>query len=89
MSVVSFLLMLLIAGACGFIASSLMGAKRMNIVLLILLGFAGAWLGGWLQGALGLPTLISITAGGKMFPLVWTVLGSVIVIGLFSAFSQH
>jgi uncharacterized membrane protein YeaQ/YmgE (transglycosylase-associated protein family) len=88
-SILSFLLMLLIAGVCGFVASSLMGAKRMNLLLLILLGFAGAWLGKWIQHQFGLPPLLSFSAGGQIFPVVWTVLGSIVIVAIFSFFRQR
>ena len=81
--------MLVIAGFFGLVASKLMGAKRMNFVLLVLLGFAGAWLGKWVQEYFGLPGLWSITIAAQSFPIVWTTLGCVVIVGLFSFFTQR
>ena len=81
--------MLVTAGIFGLIASSLMGAKRMNFVLLVLLGFAGAWLGSWIQGFFHLPALWSIQVGLRTFPIIWTTLGCVCIVGIFSFMFQR
>jgi len=81
--------MLVIAGACGFIASQLMGAKRMNIIVLIILGFVGAAVGNWAANSFGLPPLLTVQAGGQSFPLVWTIIGSMLVVSIVTLFGQH
>ena len=89
MGFVQFLLLLLIAGVCGFAASQLMGAKRLNIVFMIVLGFVGAFVGQWIAGYFGLPMILPLELGGRAFPLVWAVIGSVVVVGVVSAVQQH
>ena len=79
----------LIAGGCGFIASQLMGAKRMNIVVLIILGFVGALVGRWVAEFFGLPLIATIHLAGKSFPILWAFIGSLVVVGIASAFGQH
>ena len=81
--------MLVTAGIFGLIASSLMGAKRMNFVLLVLLGFAGAWLGKWIYGYFDLPQMYSIAIGGQSFPIVWTTIGCLVIVGIFSFMFQR
>ncbi len=81
--------MLVTAGIFGLVASNLMGAKRMNFVLLVLLGFAGAWLGKWIQGYFGLPDFWSITIAARSFPIVWTTLGCIVIVGIFSFVFQR
>lgn len=39
--------------------------------------------GTWLARNLGLPTLIEINIGGVSFPLVWAIIGAVILVALF------
>jgi uncharacterized membrane protein YeaQ/YmgE (transglycosylase-associated protein family) len=82
-------ILLLIAGGCGFLASQLMGAKRLNIVLLIILGFVGAFVGRWVAAFFGLPLLLTLHIAGKSFPIIWAFLGSLAVVGIASAFGQH
>lgn len=89
MGFVQLLLLLLIAGVCGFAASQLMGAKRLNVVFMIVLGFVGAFVGQWIAGYFGLPMIMPLELGGRAFPLVWAVIGSVVVVGVVSAVQQH
>ena len=89
MGVADFLVLLAIAGICGFFASKLMGAKRVNIVLMVVLGFVGAAVGQWIAGYFGLPLVLPLAIGPKMFPLLWAFIGSVVVIGIVSAIQQH
>ena len=89
MGILELLLLLVIAGACGFLASQLMGAKRLNIIVLVILGFAGAFVGKWIAGFLHLPLLWSPMIGGHSFPVVWAIVGSLVVVGIFSAIQQH
>jgi uncharacterized membrane protein YeaQ/YmgE (transglycosylase-associated protein family) len=86
---IEFLVLALIAGVCGLIASQLMGAKRINFVLLILLGFVGAFVGRWIAGVFNLPHFVTIHLAGESFPLLWAILGSIAVVGIVSAVQQH
>jgi uncharacterized membrane protein YeaQ/YmgE (transglycosylase-associated protein family) len=83
------LLLLLIAGVCGFAATKLMGAKRINVVLMVILGFIGAALGQWLAGAFHFPLFLPLAIGAQTFPLVWALIGSIAIIGIVSAIQQH
>lgn len=76
MDLVSFLLLLLIAGICGAVGQSLAGYNLGGCLVSIVVGFVGAWLGAWLAGAVGLPELLSVNVGGRPFPIIWSVLGS-------------
>ena len=89
MSVWAIVLLLVIAGICGFLASQLMGAKRINVVVMIVLGFVGAFVGQWIAQYFGLPLLLPLDIGGRTFPLVWAVVGSVVVVGFATAIQQH
>lgn len=82
-------MLLLIAGVCGFIASQLMGAKRMNIIFMIVLGFVGAIVGRWLAGFLHLPIMFEVHVGAHSFPLLWALIGSIVTVGIASFFMQH
>ena len=87
MTLVSILLLLLIAAVAGSIGQALAGYSMGGCLLSIVVGFIGAVLGLWLARELGLPEPLPITVGGETFPLLWSIIGSALfaaVIGLLS-----
>jgi len=87
MTLIDFLLLLLIAGLAGGIAQALAGSSRGGCLVSIAVGFIGALLGSWLSRVLGLPELFTITIGGTVFPIVWSIIGAtlfVAVLGLLT-----
>ena len=87
MSLVSLLLLLLIAAIAGSIGQALAGYSMGGCLLSIVVGFIGAVLGLWLARELGLPEPLPITVGGETFPLLWSIIGSALfaaVIGLLT-----
>ncbi len=87
MSLVSLLLLLLIAAIAGSIGQALAGYSMGGCLLSIIVGFIGAVLGLWLARTLGLPEPLPITVGGETFPLLWSIVGSALfaaVIGLLT-----
>jgi len=89
MGLLDFLLLLVIAGLCGFAGGSMMGAKRMNLATMVVAGFVGALVGKLIAGFFHLPLLWQLNLGGHTFPVVWAVIGSIVVVGLASAVQQH
>jgi uncharacterized membrane protein YeaQ/YmgE (transglycosylase-associated protein family) len=85
MTLVEFIVYLIIAGVCGAIARALVGGTRGGFVVSILLGFLGAWLGTWIARMLHLPELIAINVGGHSFPIVWSIIGALLLVGLAAA----
>ena len=83
------LMLVVIAGLCGLIGGQLMGARRMNVLLAIVLGFIGALAGKLIANYFHLPPLWELNFGGESFPVIWAVIGSVIVVGIYTFFSQH
>lgn len=72
---------LLIGAAAGWIAGQLMKGGGFGILVNIILGVIGAFVGGWLLGELG----ISV-GGGLTGSLITSVIGAVVVLfvaGLF------
>ncbi|HES58669.1 MAG TPA: GlsB/YeaQ/YmgE family stress response membrane protein [Firmicutes bacterium] len=89
MWIVHFLVYLLIAGVCGFIAAQMTGARRLNIIALILLGLVGAYVGGWIAGFLHLPPIFTVAIAGKTFPVLWAIAGAALVVTVYGMISQH
>jgi uncharacterized membrane protein YeaQ/YmgE (transglycosylase-associated protein family) len=87
MTLVSLLLLLLIAAIAGTIGQALAGYTMGGCLLSIVVGFIGAVLGLWLARELGLPEPFPIRVGGETFPLLWSIVGSALfaaVIGLLT-----
>ena len=87
MTFLEFFLLLFIAGICGSIGQSIAGYSRGGCVVSIAVGFIGALLVSWLSGEFGLPELFNVTVGGSQFPIIWSIIGSIIfvtVVGLLT-----
>tara|TARA_R100001143_G_scaffold63581_1_gene72408 strand:- start:15002 stop:15274 length:273 start_codon:yes stop_codon:yes gene_type:complete len=80
MGLFEFLFLLLIAGICGSIGQSIAGYSGSGCIVSIVIGFIGALLGSWLSDKLNLPELFNITIGGSPFPVIWSIIGSVIFV---------
>jgi uncharacterized membrane protein YeaQ/YmgE (transglycosylase-associated protein family) len=81
-TLVELILLLLIAAVVGLIAQSLAGYWRGGLLLAIVLGFVGSLVGTWLARRLGLPELLTVSIGGVTFPIVWAIIGAVLLVGL-------
>ncbi len=87
MSILEFLVLLLIAAVIGAIGQALAGFYIGGCLLSAGVGFVGALLGAVLARTLGLPELLVMTIGDQPFPIVWSIIGSVIfvaVVGLLT-----
>ena len=84
MSLVELVILLIIAAVVGLIAQSLVRYWRGGLVLAVVLGFVGALLGTWLARSLGLPEVLTVSVGGVAFPIVWAIIGAVLLVGLVS-----
>ncbi len=87
MTWMELLILLAIAGGCGFLGQAITGFSRGGCLVSVALGFIGALVGVWIAGVLGLPELFAVDVGGQRFPILWSIIGSalvVMVIGLIT-----
>jgi len=87
--IIQLLVLLLIAGVCGALGQAIGGYSHGGCLVSIALGFIGALLGSWLAGALHLPELISIPAGGMNFPIIWSIIGAALFVALINLISRR
>ena len=89
MTVIDFLLLVLVAAICGALGQAITGYSRGGCLVAAAVGFVGALLGTWLARLLGLPEIFAVNIGGTAFPIVWTILGSTLFVGVLSLFSRR
>jgi uncharacterized membrane protein YeaQ/YmgE (transglycosylase-associated protein family) len=85
MTLLEFVVYLVIAGICGAIARAVGGGSRGGFVISILLGFLGAFIGTWLARQFHLPELVVVAIAGRPFPIVWSIIGGIILVALAHA----
>ena len=88
MSVLGIIILVLIAAVCGIAGQMLAGYSLGGLLISILVGFVGAWIGLWIADNFDLPKLYSFTVDGRTFPVVWAIIGSAIlaaVVGLVTS----
>jgi len=89
MTLMELIIMLIVAGVCGSIAQSMVGYTHRGCIVSILTGFIGAAIGTWLARKLDLPDFFIINIGHRNFPIVWTIIGSVIFAAALGAISSR
>jgi len=88
MTLLEFIVYLVIAGICGAIARAIAGGTGGGFVISVLLGFLGAFVGTWLARLLHLPELLVIAIQGHPFPIVWSILGGILLVALAHALTR-
>jgi uncharacterized membrane protein YeaQ/YmgE (transglycosylase-associated protein family) len=89
MTVLNFLLLLLVAAICGSIGQSLVGYSVGGCLTSIVVGFVGALIGTWVAASFGLPEPLVVNVGGESFPVLWSIIGSALLVGVLSLFSRR
>jgi uncharacterized membrane protein YeaQ/YmgE (transglycosylase-associated protein family) len=84
MTIVELLILLLIAGICGAVGKAIVGWYPGGFLVSIGVGFVGALVGTWLARLANLPEIFAIRIGATTFPIVWSILGSAVFVGLIS-----
>lgn len=85
--IIELILLLIIAGIAGSIAKTLVGFKRGGCVISIIVGFIGAYIGTILARELNFPDLFSINVGEVTFPVIWSIVGAALFVGVLSLFA--
>ena len=80
LTIPSIVVTIIIAGLCGALAQMLVGYTHGGLLASILVGFVGALLGNYLAVLLGIPPILVVFG----VDIVWTIVGSVIFVGLLS-----
>jgi uncharacterized membrane protein YeaQ/YmgE (transglycosylase-associated protein family) len=84
MTLTGVLILLVIAALCGALGQMVAGYSPGGCLVSIVLGFIGAFLGGWLADRFELPTIFAVTIQGQDFPVFWSIIGSALFVALLS-----
>jgi uncharacterized membrane protein YeaQ/YmgE (transglycosylase-associated protein family) len=84
----TFIALLVVSGVCGSIGSGLAGHRNAGCLGSIALGFVGALLGMWLARHLHLPEIFSVSIGREAFPVVWSIIGAALFVGVLSMLTR-
>lgn len=82
MSIWSWFVYLLIAAICGGIGRAIAGGTRGGCLVSIAVGFIGALLGQWISTKVHLPEPLVIRVGDKAFPVLWSIVGASLFVGV-------
>ncbi len=85
MTLLEFVIYLVIAGICGAIARAVVGGTPGGFVVSILVGFLGAFIGVWLARMLRWPRLFVVAVEGHPFPIIWSIIGGMILVAVAHA----
>jgi len=87
MTIFDFLVLFVVAALCGSIGQALAGYSLGGCLVSAVVGFIGAFVGLWLARLLGLPEVFAVNIGGETFPIIWSIVGSLVltlVLGLLT-----
>lgn len=88
MDIWGFLILLAIALVIGLVAQAIAGFSRGGLLVAIAIGFIGALVGIWIHRATGAPELLVVQVGSTSLPIVWSLIGGVVVVCLVSLFTR-
>ncbi len=88
MSILSLLVLLVIAGICGALAEMIVGFSPGGFVVSIVVGVIGAYIGTVVANALNLPPFFAINVGGQTIEIIWAILGSILLLLVISMFRR-
>lgn len=84
MTLIDFLLLALVAAICGAIAQTLVGYSLGGCLVSAFVGYVGALIGLWVARQFGLLELLTVSVGGQPFPIVWSIIGSALLVAVLA-----
>jgi uncharacterized membrane protein YeaQ/YmgE (transglycosylase-associated protein family) len=88
MTLIDFLVLGVVAAICGLIGQSLVGYSVGGCLTSAVIGYIGAFIGAWVARQFGLPELFTVTVGGQTIPIVWSIIGSALLVAGLSIFRR-
>lgn len=87
MDLLQLLILIVIAGICGAVAEWIVGFKPGGLLVSIIVGVVGAYLGGWVGSLLpfDLFSWTTIVVNSVPINLFWSTAGSIVLLALLHA----
>jgi len=82
MTAMEIIILLIVSAVCGSVGMAIVGYSRGGCLTSIALGFIGALLGMWIAREMKLPELFTLDVGDVHFPIVWSIIGSALFVGV-------
>ena len=79
MTIGEFLILLVMAAVLGVLSQRVLGYQLGGMVVSIILGFIGAFVGKEMAGWFHLPVIFDVTIGDRRFPVIWSLFGCLVV----------
>lgn len=89
MTLAELLILLIVAGVCGSVGQAIVGYSSSGCVVSVVVGLIGATIGMWLKTAANLPEMLPLRIGGQSFPIVWSVIGAALFVGVLGALTRR
>ncbi len=77
-------LTLVVAAIIGSLGAAIAGKREQGCIVNILVGFIGGLVGRWLSRTLDISDPANLTIGDTTFPLVWSVAGAALFVGVIT-----
>jgi uncharacterized membrane protein YeaQ/YmgE (transglycosylase-associated protein family) len=87
MTLIDLVILLVVAAICGSLGQALAGYSMGGCLVSAVVGFIGAFIGLWMARQLGLPEVFAVNIGDQSFPIIWSIVGSMVlslILGLLS-----
>ena len=84
MTIVDFVILAVVAAICGMIGESLVGYSVGGCLTAAVIGYVGAFVGLWVARQFGLPEIFTVSIGGSSIPILWSIIGSAVLVGALS-----
>jgi uncharacterized membrane protein YeaQ/YmgE (transglycosylase-associated protein family) len=88
MTLIDFLILAVVAAICGMIGESLAGYSVGGCITSAVIGYIGAFIGLWMARQFGLPELFTVTIGGNSIPVIWSIIGSALLVAGLALFRR-
>lgn len=80
MTLIDLLILAAVAALCGMIGQSLAGYSVGGCLVSAVIGYTGAFVGLWVARQFGLPELFTVNIGGSSIPVLWSIIGSALLV---------
>jgi len=80
MTLIDLLVLGVVAALCGTIGQSLVGYSIGGCITSAVIGYIGAFIGAWVAHQFGLPEIFTVTISGHSIPILWSIIGSALLV---------